>query len=297
MKIAVCICTRKRPDGLKRLLESISVMHIPDGTDLKVVVVENDKEKFSESIVNDFVSSGRLNISYHLETKPGIVFARNRSVFEAGDCDFVCFTDDDEWVEPTWVEELVRCQKEFDCDGVAGPTMPVFTITLPEYIKSFHLPKSYSYGTVVRSAFTGNLMLRKRYLDMLEGPFDARLNFSGGEDSFLTGAITKLGAVIRYNPEAVASEYLPLNRSTFGYMLRRKFRTANTELIIRSINEKSFTKYKALPRLFLRFLNGLLISVPCLLFGGNDRFRGVLKMANAVGGFAFVFGRQTQFYK
>jgi succinoglycan biosynthesis protein ExoM len=297
MTITVCICTRKRKDGLKRLLESIEALIIPAGVELSIVIVENDSENLTESVVREFAAGSRFKVSYYLETKQGIVYARNRSVAEAGNCDFCCFTDDDEIVEPDWIEELVKCQREFEADAVAGPTMPSFTKDLPVYITSFHKPNNYPYGTIVGSAFTGNLLVRKKYLDMLEGPFESRLNFSGGEDSYLTKQIIKHGGEIRFNPNALASETVPEARTTVKYILRRKFRTANTELIIRSINEKNFTRYKALPRLVLRFLNGLLLLIPYLIFGKADKLKGLTKMANAVGGFAFVFGKQTQFYR
>jgi succinoglycan biosynthesis protein ExoM len=272
-------------------------MVIPAATELSIIVVENDSENFSESVVKEFSGISRFKISYYLETKQGIVYARNRSIAEAGDCDFCCFTDDDEIVAPDWLARLLKCQNEFNADGVAGPTMPSFTKELPDYITSFHQPNNYPYGTIVNSAFTGNLMIRKKYLDMLDGPFEKKLNFSGGEDSYLTKQITKLGGVIRFNPEALAFETVPEARTTVKYILRRRYRTANTELIIRSIDEKSFTKLKALPRLVLRFINGFLLLLPYLLFGKADKLKGLVKMANAVGGFAFVFGKQTQFYR
>jgi glycosyltransferase involved in cell wall biosynthesis len=297
MTISVCICTRKRKDGLIRLLESIEAMVIPSGAELRIIIVENDSENFSESVVKEFSGTSRFKIAYYLETKQGIVFARNRSIAEAGSCDFCCFTDDDEVVAPDWIAQLIKCQNEFNADGVAGPTKPSFTKELPEYITSFHQPNNYPYGTVVNSAFTGNLMIRKKYLDMLDGPFEKKLNFSGGEDSYLTKQITKLGAVIRFNPDALAFETVPEARTTIRYILRRKFRTANTELIIRSINDKNFTRLKALPRLVLRFINGLLLLLPYLIFGKADKLKGLVKMANAVGGFAFVFGKNTQFYR
>jgi succinoglycan biosynthesis protein ExoM len=297
MNISICICTRKRIDGLKKLLQSLEAMIIPPDVELRVIIIENDSENFCESVVREYSETSKLKISYYLETKQGIVFARNRSIAEAGDCEFCCFTDDDQVVSPGWVAELVKCQKEFNADGVAGPTMPSFTKDLPSYITSFHQPNSYSYGTIVNSAFTGNLMLRKKFLNMLDGPFEKRLNFSGGEDSFLTKQITKLGGVIRFNPEALAYEIIPAERSTVKYILKRKFRTANTELLIKSITDKNFSKAKALFRIVLRFFNGLLMALPYIVFSKTNKLKGVIKVANAIGGFAFVFGKHSQFYK
>ncbi len=297
MNISICICTRKREDGLKRLLNSLSEMLIPEGVEIKIVIVENDSSNFSEAAVREFSDGGKLNIKYCVETKQGLVYARNRSVAEAGDCDFCCFTDDDEVVAKDWIIELVKCQREFEADGVAGPTMPSFSIELPVSISDFHKPKSYPYGTIVESAFTGNLLVRKGSLDSLTGPFETKLNFSGGEDSYLTKQISSLGGVIRFNPNALAYETIPDKRATVGYMVKRKYRTANTELLIRSITDKNFNKLRVSMRLIMRFLNGLLIFIPCYFSGGVKKYNGLVKMANAVGGFAFIFGKSSEFYK
>jgi succinoglycan biosynthesis protein ExoM len=297
MNISVCICTRKRKDGLTKLLQSFCEMQIPPDTSIRIIVVENDKEKTSESVIEKFSSNSKFKIDYYLETRQGIAYARNRSVKEAGDCDFCCFTDDDQIVSTDWLAELLKCQHEFNADGVAGPTKPYFTAEVPVYIRNFHQPKSYQYGTIVGSAFTGCLLLRKKYLDMLDGPFEIRLNFSGGEDSFLTKQITDLGGIIRYNPNAVAHEIIPENRTTVAFVIKRKFRTSNTELLIKSFTDKDFSKIRAIPRLILRFCNGLLIVIPFLIFSKNDKLKGLIKIVNALGGFSFIFGKQSQFYK
>lgn len=297
LKVTICICTRKRTEGLLKLLQSFEEMTIPPGIILRTVVVENDTENFSESLVKEFASGSKIKTDYYLETKRGLVFARNRSVREAGDCDFCCFTDDDETVCPEWLSELLRCQNEFNADGVAGPTYPVFTHELPEYISDFHQPKIYPYGTKVESAYTGCLLMRKGLLDRIQGPFDERLNLTGGEDINLTYFISKLGGVIRFNPEAKAYEKFSENRESISYILKRTYRNSNTGLYARSLRGIRHYKINNLPRLVLRFGNGLITFIPLLLFGGRNRLKGLIKIVNAVGGFHFMLGRQNKFYK
>jgi succinoglycan biosynthesis protein ExoM len=297
MDISLCVCTWRREEGLRRLLSSFEQLVVPVDTNVLIIIVENDQVNHSESIVDEFNKRGKLKIKYCLEPKQGLVFARNRSVAESNNCDFCCFTDDDQVVSPMWLSELIRCQKEFDADGVAGPTMPVFTGEVPEYISSFHQPDTYPYGTVVMHAFTGCLMLRKRYLDMIEGPFEVKLNFSGGEDNYLTKKITGLGGILRFSPYAIAFETVPENRATVRFIIRRKFRTSNTELLIRTITNPGFRKISTLPRYFIRFCYGSLIMIPYLIFAKKNRLKGLLKVVNAFGGFAGIFGRNSQFYK
>ncbi len=297
MKIAVCISSRRRPEGLRTLLESLNRISVPEGIDVRIIIVENDDQNYSEQLVNEFKGKSVHNLYYFLETKQGLAFARNRSVREADGADFCCFVDDDQTVANDWLSEMVRCQKEFDADGVWGTNPPVFKNKVPDYVQEFHNPESLKYGTIVDKAFTNCLMLRKKILDQMEGPFDTRLNFSGGEDSYMTLLFSKNGGIIRGNPYAVAYEMVPEVRTTLKYILRRTYRISNTELIVRSLTEESFSALKTIPGLTLRFCYGLLILIPCLIIGGEDKLKGVLKITNAVGGFLFIAGRQNQFYK
>jgi GT2 family glycosyltransferase len=297
VNVSICICTRKRKEGLKKLLDSFEKMQAPPDTNIRIIVVENDLKNFSEYLINEFSLKSKFRISYYLETRQGVVFARNRSVEEADDCDFCCFTDDDQIVSSDWLIELMKCQHEFNADGVAGPTFPVFNKEVRAYIKDFHTPANFHYGTIVSHAYTGCLLIRKKYLDMLEGPFEIRLNFTGGEDSYLTFQITNLGGIIRFNPNAIAYEIIPESRSTLKYVIKRKFMTSNSALLIISMTNKNFTKISALIRLVMRFFYGLLIIIPFFIFGKANKLKGLLKIINAAGEFAFILGRTNQSYK
>ncbi len=297
INISICICTRNRQEGLNKLLHSIENLEMPPETNIRIIVVENDSRNLSEQIIREFSSKSKFTINYFLEPRQGIVFARNSSVAEAGECDFCCFTDDDQIVSPDWLIELLKCQNEFNADGVAGPTKPYFTKEVPAYIKNFHQPNTYQYGTIVDHAFTGCLLIRKKYLDMLDGPFEIRLNFSGGEDSYLTKQITSLGGIIRFNPDAIAYEIIPENRATVKYVIKRTFRTSNTELFFESIKDKNLKKIKVLPRLVIRFCYGLIIAIPYFLLGKEEKLNGLIKMANAIGGLFSILGRYNKFYK
>lgn len=297
MNISICICTRKRKDGLKRLLDSFEKMQTPPDIKIRIIIVENDIENYSEYIIKEFSLKSKFRINYYLEPRQGLVFARNKSVEETGECDFCCFTDDDQIVSTDWLIELLKCQHEFNADGVAGPTYPIFDAEVPAYIKDFHTPSTYQYGTIVNSAFTGCLLIRKKYLDLIEGPFDLRLNFTGGEDSYLTYLISTIGGVIRYNPKAIAYENIPDNRTTIKYVIKRAYKRSNTGLFVKSLVGNEFSKLSALPKLTRKFCYGFLIVIPFIIFGKANKLKGLLKIIDAIGGFLFIFGRKIQFYK
>lgn len=296
IKISICICTRNRQEGLKKILDSLESMQTPDHTKIKIVIIENDIENYSENIVKRFSAKSKFNVCYYLENRKGLAFARNRSVKEAGDCDFCCFVDDDQVVAPDWLIELVECLREFDADGIWGPNPPIFNKKVPSYISQFHTPKLFDYGTIVTNAATNCLLLRKEYLDKIEGPFDVRLNFTGGEDILLTSQISKLGGIIRYNPNAIAYEIIPNNRTTIKYIAKRCYRNSNTAYFVQSLKDDNFNKFKFFLRLIMRLMLGLLIVIPFLFFGKSNALKGLIKICDAVGGFAFILGKQNQFY-
>jgi hypothetical protein len=106
-----------------------------------------------------------------------------------------------------------------------------------------------------------------------------------------------LGGVIRFNPEAAAYEDFQENRSSIKYIIKRTYRTSNTGLYARYLRNPRHFKIKVLPRLILRFGNGLITILPLYLFGGKNKLKGLIKIVNAVGGFHFILGGQNTFYK
>ena len=296
INISICICTRNREAGLLKILSSLEIIKIPDHVKIKIVIVENDIEKFSEDVVKSFSAKSKFEIEYFLEIRRGLAFARNRSVIESKGSDFCCFVDDDQVVDPLWLYELVKCQREFDSDGVYGCCLPSFNKEVPSYVMKAHQRTKYTYGTIIETAGTGGLLLRKKHLDLIDGPFDIRLNFVGGEDSFLTYLITNNGGIIRYTPYAIAYEIIPENRTTIKYIIRRIYRLSSSRLYRKSLINKKLTFY-VLPKMFIRFFYGLLISVPFYFFGRANKLKGIIKIFDAIGGFAYFFGCKDEFYK
>jgi succinoglycan biosynthesis protein ExoM len=272
-------------------------MSIPPHSSLRIIIVENDNENKSGSVVEEFSQYNSLHINYYLETSQGLSHARNRAVREAKDSDFCCFVDDDQEVSPDWLLQLFRCQTDFNADAVWGPNPPVFSRKVPAYIEKFHAPDLFGYGEIVRKAHTNCLLVRKECLDKLDGPFDERLNYTGGEDSYMTSVLSDMGCIIRFNPDAVAYEIIPEERTSVKYVIRRTFRISNAGLVVKSFQKDSFSRTKEFGHLLLRFGYGLLILVPYMLFSKRDRLRGVIKIANAAGGFSFIFGSYNKFYK
>ena len=297
IEIAICICTKNRIQGLGKLLESLKQMTIPKDVKIQAIIVENNLFPYSEKIVKEFSSECKFKINYFLETCPGVASARNRAVKEANGSEFCCFVDDDQIVDADWLVELVKCQREFNADGVWGPNPPIFVNRVPSYIKHFHAPKFLNYGTTVTWAATCGLLLRTQFLDKIDGPFNLKLNYTGGEDVFLTSQISKLGGIIYYTPFAMAFEIVPKERATIKYIAKRSFRNSNIAYFVDSLENRNFNRYYTFFRLTMRLCLGMLIFFPFIFFGKANALKGLIKISDACGGFAFILGKQNQFYK
>jgi len=115
-QVTVAVCTRDRPDDLRRCLEAIGRL---DPAPAQVLVVDNgSRDDRTRRVAAD------QGVRYVLEPRPGLDWARNRALREAG-TRIVAFTDDDVLVHPGWVGGLVRAfAEEPDAVAVTGLVAP-----------------------------------------------------------------------------------------------------------------------------------------------------------------------------
>jgi GT2 family glycosyltransferase len=99
----VVVCTRQRPEGLRRTLQSLAAQSYPQ---FNVLVVDNDPNTDSGAdVVHQFVS--RLRIRRVVEPRRGLSRARNRGLREV-ETDLVAWLDDDALADEFWLAELAR---------------------------------------------------------------------------------------------------------------------------------------------------------------------------------------------
>jgi len=96
--VSVLVCTRERPDDLRRCLTSLQHAN---PRPLEVIVVDNAPKS---SATRD-VTSSFAGVKYVCEPRPGLNWARNRGIVEARG-DIVAFADDDVVVDERWIGGL-----------------------------------------------------------------------------------------------------------------------------------------------------------------------------------------------
>ena len=116
-KLTVVIVTRQRLAKLKRCLESISKQtELPD----KVLVIDNDAKENSKKVALSFKRG--LNVSYAVETRPGVPHARNRAL-RLCKTPLLGFTDDDCVLDKNWVKAGLNSMVKAKTPYVLGKSL------------------------------------------------------------------------------------------------------------------------------------------------------------------------------
>lgn len=246
--ITIAILTFKRPYTLLSALTAVADQAASLPAAIDILVVDNDSQHSAEEVVMS-VEAG-VPVHYLCEPTPGIAAARNAALRMASKARLLIFFDDDQTPEVGWLANLVEHWERARCVAVAGPVLS----QLPDPVPSPWVVASgvfdrtrYVTGTHKSGAGAGNLLLDMDFLRHHGLKFDAKLGLQGGEDTLLTHEIVAVGGVIEWCDEAVATEQVPPERVTHGWMRRRSFRagTSWSRAELRTANSTSRRARKA----------------------------------------------------
>ncbi|HLZ67020.1 MAG TPA: glycosyltransferase [Aliidongia sp.] len=229
--VSLIICTRDRPDALKRCLMSVAQA---DGLDQVVVVDNNPGNRATRRVVDGFPG-----VAYLAEPRPGLSVARNAGL-AATRGEIVLFTDDDVVIEPDWPLAMVRAFIAPEIMAVAGLVLPAelesaaqiaFEQELGGFGQGFRAMEfdaeffsaMKSRGVPVWRLGSGaNMGFRRTVFDRV-GLFDERLGAGASgcsEDSELWYRLLAIGARCRYEPSAVVHHYHRADWATLTHQVR-----------------------------------------------------------------------------
>ncbi len=231
--IVLCVCTYRRPDGLRKLLESLPLLTTSQASDtgfddqLAVVVADNDAAREGLAVCQSLSDSFPFRVHTVSATEPGISAARNAATSAALQLhpEFIAFLDDDEWPESQWLAELLRVQQEHSADVVGGPTRPVFPHGTadelkdnPYYGADMGLPDASA--CVLQAG--GNFLIRAEVIEPLAPDFfHPAFAHSGGEDLAFFMQLNQRGHTMYWAANAIVHEPVPTSRLQDGWMRSR----------------------------------------------------------------------------
>ncbi|MBO0766533.1 MAG: glycosyltransferase family 2 protein [Hyphomicrobiaceae bacterium] len=244
--IAVCVCTRGRPQMLRRCLGSLRRQDY-DAAELRMglIVVDNNPEPTARPIYEELLEDGEPVGFVHCP-HPGIPIARNAALRAALDAeaDYIAFLDDDEVAPPHWLALLLRALQESgadavqggvrvlpaDVDDIAAATVALRPVTLgPVTLATVPLgdvlspagPMSWEFR---ESLATCNVLFKARLVrPPLSLRFDESMQFTGGSDrEFFMRAHKRGGKLLRVRDIEVFED-THAERRTLGYQATRAF--------------------------------------------------------------------------
>lgn len=301
-KIAICIPTYKRPEKLRRLVMSIAACRFNAAyiRDVNIIIGDNDSGMTAESIVIDLKES--LNqistIKYVYFPDKGLSNVRNELLKQAFSLnpDFLVFIDDDEYVTPEWLNELVKTIIGKKGDMVMGPVISLNGNKVSRFILCWIDRPVYSNNTKLNFIRTGNLIINAKSLLEKNIWFDTRFNATGGEDSYFGIQMIKKGATVYWAAEAIVYEPVPDDRATLLWLMKRYYNGANVYVHILNLEKEYYRLFKKFSISLLYLITGL-IALVVLLIPINRKYWGLIKISEGMGGIAGIFNLKSYEYR
>jgi glucosyl-dolichyl phosphate glucuronosyltransferase len=133
MDISIVIATYNRAPLLAKALSSITSQSLDRDISLEVLVIDNNSNDYTPLFVMEFARTSKVPIHYHFEPQRGKGFALNRGIQEAKG-EVIVFTDDDIVADPLWLQHIVDCFRDYNCDCVGGRVVPEYPSNPPSWV-------------------------------------------------------------------------------------------------------------------------------------------------------------------
>ncbi|HEY6124081.1 MAG TPA: glycosyltransferase family 2 protein [Steroidobacteraceae bacterium] len=242
LEVSIVLCTLDRATQLTNAIRSILDQDC-DPRRYEIVVVDNCSKDGTPQVVQEFQSRAS-NVRYVYEGRLGLSTARNRGVAESR-APIVAFFDDDGTADPGWLEALLEV---FRSDGDAGAAGGLIHVGWPAE-KPKWMPVDFQgyygacdYGDERRSLafpqypYGANMMIRRQFLDAIGG-FNDELGAKGqnimqGDELDVFQRLSDMKTKVVYEPRAVVHHWVPAERVTRKWLLRRAYKHgySNTRL-------------------------------------------------------------------
>jgi glucosyl-dolichyl phosphate glucuronosyltransferase len=267
MKISVIIATYNRSDMLAIALESLVQLTVSPDFEWEVLIVDNNSKDSTKAVANSFVTKQPRRFRYIFEPQQGKSFALNTGVREARG-ELIAFTDDDVTVHPDWLMQLVDTMSRFDCAGVGGRIVPVWTVPRPDWLETEGPNKlmsavvSFNLGSepcaITTAALGANCAFRKEMF-LKHGTFRADLgliagNRIGGEDTEFCRRLIKSGERLYYAPTAIIYHPVEKCRTEKSYFESWYLSRGRASIKENGI-PRNAVRYFGVPRFMLRILS------------------------------------------
>lgn len=226
--IDIAVCTFRRA-AISETLASLARLIVPPNVHIGIIVADNDVEPSARARVETAKARLAMDVRYVHCPAGNISIARN-ACLDNSDADFLAFVDDDETVEPQWLDRLLTEAERENADVVLGPVRALYAADAPGWMRrgDFHSTRPVWVDGEIRTGYTCNVLMRLTAPSIAGRRFDLALGRSGGEDTIFFDQIHAAGGRIAFASEAWVEEPVPASRATFTWLARRRLRMGQT---------------------------------------------------------------------
>jgi len=289
--LVIGIPTYKRPAMLAKLVRSIYNCERNDRLigSIDLLIVDNDKEASAKKIAEEIKLECPVNFGfqYHNFTEKGLSKVRNEILSKASEMapDYIVFVDDDEYVAPDWLNELVSTVVEHEAEIAQGPNIPVFEEETIPYLACWQQHMDFEHHTEIKDFETNNAIVKMKFITDNNLVFDERFNVTGGEDSFFGIQAMKKGAKNIWSKKAIVYENIPAARTKLKWLFKRIYRGATTYSYTLKLEKDYLGLLKKFIVSILYIIVGFL-TLPTILFPFKKKYWSFFKLVEGVGGLA-----------
>jgi glycosyltransferase involved in cell wall biosynthesis len=232
--VSIIICCYNSESRIVKTLEYLQKQILSESVSWEVLVVDNASNDNTAAISNKTWSKDPVtDFQIVHEEKPGLMNARNKGLLSSA-YSLVSFIDDDNWVEPNWVQKVWSIFQMNQTVGVCGSyNIPFFEIHPPDWIRKYEpmyaAGKQRETGGIIKNKdghlWGAGLSIRKAlWLQIKESGYQylttdrQGADLSAGGDTELCYLIRLLGYDIYYAEQLTLQHFIPCSRMSLTYL-------------------------------------------------------------------------------
>jgi glycosyltransferase involved in cell wall biosynthesis len=221
ISVSIIICTRNRARSLQQTLAALGKARIPLGCVAELIVVDNASTDDTASVVANFILDS-VRVVHLFEPKKGKSNSLNSALALARG-EILIFTDDDVAPSEDWIEQILLCFDDSECDALVGKVKLAPDLERPwmKYLNKCYLAvNDFESGEPLHwvganAAFHRRCLQRVRWFDPELGPGALGL----AEDTLFGCQLMEAGYKMEYARRAIVVHQPDKSRLTRGAWL------------------------------------------------------------------------------
>ncbi len=303
LNLDVVVPTYKRSHLLRLTLSSLLQAPVPEGMDVSILVVDNNSNDDTESVVREIQAAANRRIVYIKETMQGLSHARNAGI-RNGTAELIGFLDDDEEVEKDWFNVIFREFSDPATELIGGTSRPNWKAPVPKWLPpryhmvlAVHLPTTrfaFKDPSDHHGLWGGNAVFRRSVFERI-GMFSTTMGRTStgllsNEDQELYSRVLDAGLRGFHVPDLIMYHSIPADRVTRRYFRRWHYWHAVSCGVMDRVTKEPVHYLLGIPRYRIGKALRELASIPRHLFITRDlgkAFAAELEMWDILG---FLYG-------